>query len=42
MARQKKYSPTAGEKRRMRRQQILFASIALVMILAMVVSLIRF
>jgi flagellar biogenesis protein FliO len=42
MSRQKKYTPSAGEKRRLRRQQIFFASLALVMILAMVVSLIRF
>jgi hypothetical protein len=42
MSRQKKYSPTTLEKRRMRRQQILFASLAFVMILAMVISLVRF
>ncbi|MEI7988115.1 MAG: hypothetical protein WCI88_03680 [Chloroflexota bacterium] len=42
MSRQKKYTPTVGEKRRIRRQQIFFASLAFVMILAMVVSLIKF
>jgi predicted nucleic acid-binding Zn ribbon protein len=33
---------SAREKRRMRSQQIIFALIALMMILAMVISLIRF
>jgi len=42
MSKQKKYNPSAGETRRIRRQQILFASIAALMILAMVVSLIKF
>jgi len=42
MSKQKKYAPTASEKRRIRRQQILFASLAVVMILAMVVSLVKF
>ncbi len=42
MARQKKYTPSASEKRRIRRQQVLFASLAAIMILAMVISLIRF
>lgn len=42
MSRQKKIVHTSGEKRRLRRQQIIFASIAIFMILAMVISLFRF
>jgi len=42
MSKQKKYIPTAAETRQIRRQQILFTVVAAVMILAMVVSLIKF
>jgi len=42
MSRTKKVQMSAREKRRMRSQQIIFALIALMMILAMVISLIRF
>ena len=42
MSRVKKGQMSAREKRRMRSQQIIFALIALMMILAMVISLIRF
>jgi len=42
MSRTKKVQMSAREKRRMRSQQIIFASIALMMILAMVISLIKF
>jgi len=42
MSRTKKVQMSAREKRRMRSQQIIFALIALMIILAMVISLIRF
>jgi len=41
MSRVKKVQMSAREKRRMRSQQIIFALIALMMILAMVISLIK-
>jgi len=41
MSRTKKVQMSAREKRRMRSQQIIFALIALMMILAMVISLIK-
>lgn len=42
MSRTKKIQMSARERRRMRSQQIIFALIALMMILAMVISLIKF
>jgi predicted nucleic acid-binding Zn ribbon protein len=42
MSRPKKVQMSARERRRMRSQQIIFALIALMMILAMVISLIKF
>jgi predicted nucleic acid-binding Zn ribbon protein len=42
MSRTKKIPMSARERRRMRSQQIIFALIALMMILAMVISLIKF
>jgi len=42
MSRTKKNQVSARDKRRMRSQQIIFAAIALMMVFAMIISMIKF